>query len=120
MVRIKNIVFGIIVLFSLNVQAQKGYKKVSTKQVEQYTTIYDLITALPKGCKVYSFDLSVTGEKGFKSRVVPSDTLSKTLNELLPKPMKGNKINIQILTSSCFKNKTVEYLFVIEEPLNKG
>ncbi len=110
----------IYVCLGLNANAQKGHKKISIKTLQESITVYDLIKELPVGCKVYSFDINVTGNKAFKSRVVPSDTLSNTLNELLPNPMKGNKISIQILTSSCFKNKIVEYLFLIDEPLNKG
>ena len=104
-----------LVLFCLNSFGQKtGEITIPLAQVVAAKSIHDLISDLPKDCKVNSFSLMAKIDGVVKNIPGSGRDFSKSFKTFLGKSESGTKIFIDDLESSCPKSHKKNYKITVE------
>ena len=111
----KKLLWIMISLLFYEANAQKGYKKITAKELAIIVTISDLVKDLPADCSLKSYELSFTTPNGLKSFSRSKDTISYIFREHMPNPKKGQKIFVTMSQNSCKTSQPKEYKFIINE-----
>ncbi len=105
-----------ILFLTASIYAQKKIEqKVSIDQLKTAVTTKDLITDLPKDCKVYSGEVSVVAANGLHSFAFMADSVGEFIRTHLPDPKKGSKIILLSLHQVASEKKQGNINWLLNE-----
>jgi hypothetical protein len=111
----KKIIPFILMFFTLNSFSQgKKEIKVTKKQVADSKAINDLISDIPKDCKVLSFIFSSDLNVGYREYSCSGESIPAEIKKILAKQEKGKFFFIEKVKADCIKTFPKDYKIILE------
>lgn len=111
----RSIVCSLFILFSISSFSQTKEIKVSKKTLQEARELSDIITDIPKDCKVQSYVASFkTSSANLATHTCITNFFSTHLSDLLLKEKKGYAVFIENIKSGCGKAPSGRYKITLE------
>ena len=112
----KKIILFLFVCFALNSFSQaKKEIKITKKQLADSKTLSDLISDIPKDCKIKTYFFSANINGSLKEFTCVSEGIIPELKALLLYKEKGQSVFIENIKSDCQKSHQTSYKLTLEE-----